>query len=98
MSKASHSDELLTQINYADINCEIFTFQWHPRERDDYVEERLRILIKGIGDYLTRVVGSVPVDLKITLQVYCDATSGVPFGPFYYEGEGQARSEYEEEG
>jgi len=65
------------------------------------VEKRLRTFIEGIGDYLTRVVGSVPIDLKTTLRVYDKTTSAyypspVTFGPMYYEG--QAMSESEEEG
>ena len=59
------------------------------------MEKSLRTLIKGIGDYLTRVVGSVPVDLKITLRVN---RSHLTFGPFYYQGQGQAMVESEEEG
>ena len=101
MSKASYSDDLVARINDADINCEIFTSHWISREHDDYVEERLRTLVKGIGDYLTRVVGSVPNDLKITLQVYGRMTSVYPsvtFGPLCYEGQVQAMSECEEEG
>ena len=105
MSKASHSDELVTQINHADINSEIFTSTVWISESvkpEDYVEERLRTFIKGIGDYLTRVVGSVPIDLKITLRVYDKMMSVYPspvtFGPLYYEGQGQAMSESEEEG
>ena len=96
MSKASHSDELVARINHADINCEIFTSEWIPRGPDE------RTLIKGIGDYLTRVVGSVPIDLKITLQVYDDKMASVyprvTFGPWYYEGQGQAMPVSEEEG
>jgi len=100
LSKASHSDELVTRINQADINCEFSTFTWIPVESEDYVEKRLRTLIKGIGDYLRRVVGSVPIDLKITLQVYGEGKSAYcpgTFGPLYYEGQGQAMSEFEEE-
>ena len=86
MSKASHSDELVTRINQADINCEFLTSSWILRVLEvSRSEESLRTLIKGIGDYLMRVVGSVPIDLKITLQVYDDEMiSG--FGPLYYEG------------
>ena len=84
MSKASHSDELVTRINHADINCE-FTIPPLLLEERDYAEKILCTLIEGIGDYLTRVVGSVPVDLKITLQVYDDKIasvySRVAFGP-----------------
>ena len=96
---ASHSDELVTRINHADINCEIFTI-WIPEYADvvDYAdvfkypevpqpEECLRTFIKRIGDYLTRVVGLVPINLKITLQVYHEMEYRTPetFGPFYYE-------------
>ena len=87
LSKASHSDELVARINHADINCEIFTSQGISREPEEYVEKRLRTLIKRIADYLTRVVGSVPIDLKITLRVYSSVHSPVTFGPFYYEGQ-----------
>ena len=94
MSKASHSDELLTRINHADINCEFFASGRISVVAEDYVEKSLRTLIKRIGDYLTRVVGSVPIDLKITLQVYSKVTPVYPpspvvtFGPLYYEGQG----------
>ena len=88
---ASHSDELVTRINHADINCEIFTSTL-PTRREVYLsEECLRTLIAGIGDYLTRVVGSVPIDLKITLRSY-DRRKSVyrtpqTLGPFYYKGQ-----------
>ena len=98
---ASHSDELVTRINHADINCETFT----PRPISEFQvalsEKYLRFLIKGIGDYLTRVVCSVPIDLKITLRVYANRRKSVyrtpkTLGPFYYEGQ-EAMSESEEE-
>ena len=60
----------------------------------------LRTLIEGIGDYLTRVVGSVPIDLKITLRVRKTLALPSPvtvIGPLYYEGQGQAMSESAEE-
>jgi len=91
LSKASHSDELVTRINHADINCENFTFdsEWISVKPEDYFDESLRTLIKGIGDYLMRVVGSLPIDLKITLQVYNEKTSVYPrpltVGPLYYD-------------
>src|SRR5271168_3679713 len=96
LSKASHSDELVARIDHADINCEFFIFKpviIDPGDHHD-VEEGLRTLLKGIGVYLWRVVGSVPIDLKITLQVYDKSTSEsvfdpspVTFGPLYYEGQ-----------
>ena len=92
MSNASHSDELVTRINHADINGEIFlpTGMRISFMSDDYVEleKGLRTLIKGIGDYLTRVIGSVPIDLKIALRVYDETEDGsfrvVTVGPLYY--------------
>ena len=99
---ASHSDEIVTRINHADINCELFTqgriFTYQvPRSG-----KCLRTLITEIGDYLMRVGGSVPIDLTITLRVY-DATATASeyrtpetIGPFYYEGQ-EAMSESEEE-
>ena len=69
MSKAGHSDELVTRINHTDINCKFFISKSTFVESEDYMKERLRTLIKGIGDYLTRVVGSVPINLKIRLRV-----------------------------
>ena len=104
MSRASHSDELVTQINHTDINCEFFTRWYSVKFIDpDYVERRLRTLIQGIGDYLMRVVGSVPIDLKITVWIHDAGTSVYPrltsqVGPLYYEGQGQAMSEAEEAG
>ena len=105
MSKASHSDELVTRINHADINCEILLSTGISGMRisfksvDSYVEKGLCTLIKGLGDYLTRVVGSVPIDLKITLRVYDDIhRCPVTVGPLHYEGQGQAMSESEEAG
>ena len=93
---ASHSDELVTRINHADsINCEFFASERISVEAEDYVEKSLRNLIKGIGDYLTRVVGSVPIDLKITLRVYkmtpVYPSPVVTFGPLYYEGQGNVK-------
>ena len=101
MSKASHSDELVARINHADIDCEFAmdhqeSFPLMINRRNDYLKEELCPLIKGIGDYLTRVVGSVPIDLKITLRIYDEITSIYPrltSGPWYYEGQGQAMSE-----
>ena len=111
---ASHSDELVTRINHADINCEIVrsigisnyvdvvkyanVFKYAEVAQ---LEKCLRALIKRIGDYLTRVVGSVPIDLKITLQVHDERpseyrTTPETIGPFYYEGQ-EAMSESEEE-
>jgi hypothetical protein len=89
---ASHSDELVTRINHADINCEIFTSIRISEYEVALSEGRLRTLITGIGDYLTRVVGSVPIDLKITLRGY-DRRKSVyrtpqTLGPFYYKGQG----------
>ena len=60
---ASHSDELVTRINHADINCEIDPVEWMSEDKVVLLEGRLRTLIKEIGDYLTRVVGSVPIHL-----------------------------------
>ena len=88
---ASHSDELVTRINHADINCEMFTSMGALEYNVSVLEGTLCTLITGIGDYLTRVVGSVPIDLKITLQVYHEMASEYrtrTFGPFYYEGQG----------
>ena len=103
MSKASHSDELVTRINHADIHCEIFVSDLRiPGLEVSYTpEESLHAFIKGIGDYLTRVVGSVPIDLRITLRVYNKTGSVYPspaktFGPMYYGGQGQAIVEYSE--
>ena len=87
---ASHSDELVTRINHADINCENFSSYCYVARSEKY----LRPLITGIGNYLTRVVGSVPIDLKITLRVTYDRltlryrTPSETFGPFYYKGQG----------
>jgi hypothetical protein len=64
------------------------------------VDESLRTLIKGIGDYLTRVVGSVPIGLNITLRFYghrIHPIASVTYGPLYYEGQGQAISDSSEE-
>ena len=57
------------------------------------MERCLSNLIQGIGDYLTRVVGSVPIDLKITAWIHDARTSVYPrvasqVGPLYYEGQG----------
>ena len=98
LSKASHSAELVTRINHADINCEFSPSLWYEDNLpEDYVEKCLRTLMKGIGSYLTGVIGSVPIDLKITLRVYDETASVYPspmtYGPLYYEGQGQATSE-----
>ena len=94
MSKASHSAELVTRINHADINCGFFTRENHGVYR---AEESLPPLINGIGDYLMKVLGSVPIGLKITLRVHDESRYPNPviFGPVYYE---EAMSESEEEG
>ena len=94
LSKASHSDELVTRINHADINCEIFTSGRISEDELARSEEELRTLMKGIGDYLTSVVCSVPIDLKVTLRVY-DRRESVyhsptaTLGPLYYEGQAE---------
>ena len=95
---ASHSDELVARINHADINCELFTPIGICEYDVSQSTESLRTLIMGIGDYLMRVAGSVPIDLKITVRVY-DATASEyrtpqTIGPFYYEGQ-EAMSESE---
>ena len=66
MSKASHSDELVARINRPKLVCYSFRYpsEWIGAER----EESLCALIKGIGDYLMRVVGSVPPGLGITFE------------------------------
>ena len=102
LSMASHSDELVTRINHAHIDYEIFTKSVSGYDSYEvyYSEECLRTLIKGIGDYLTRVVGSVPIDLKITVEVYDEMGYRIleTFGPFYYEGqEAMSESKSEEE-
>ena len=94
---ASHSAEVVSRINHADINCEIFTI-WISENEVALSEERLRTSIKGIGDYLTMVVGSVPIDLKITLRVTYDGWgwgyhTPDTVGPFYYEGQGTGNVE-----
>ena len=97
LSTASHSDELVTRINHADIDCEMFTKCISEYEVYQ-LAECLRTLITAIGDYLTRVVGSVPIDLKITLRVYDRSNSEYrtpkTLGPFYYEGQGIGNAFY----
>ena len=88
---ASHSDELITRIYRAEINCEISSLGPTHSIEVSRSERRLRTLIKGIGDYLMRVVSSVPIDLKITLRVYdrrSEYRTPKSLGPFYYEGQG----------
>ena len=93
---ASHSDELVTRIYRADINCNISKPRLIAQYQVSQSEKclcTLNSLITGIGDYLMRVVGSVPVDLKITLQVYDEmgweySYHRNTFGPFYYKGQG----------
>ena len=91
---ASHSDELVTRINHAVINCEIFTSIGISEYDVSQLAESRRTLIMGIGDYLTRVVGSVPIGLKITLRVYDRRKSvyhspAATLGPLYYEGQAE---------
>ena len=58
--------QIITRINHADIHCENFTSTCIFVESEDHMlEESLRTLIQGIGDYLTRVCGSVPIDLEV---------------------------------
>jgi hypothetical protein len=65
LSKASHSDELVARINHSNLICEFKTchryFHVHTNLRN-----MRQTLIAGIGDYLMRVVGSVPMGLDIT--------------------------------
>jgi hypothetical protein len=65
LSKASHSDELLARINHTNIICHFKTW-WIP---DDVLKAVIQTLIAGIGDYLMRIVGSVPMGLHITLDI-----------------------------
>jgi hypothetical protein len=68
LSKASHSDELVARINHTNLICHFKTwyFYFHKTE----LEHMRRTLIAGIGDYLMRVVGSVPMDLYITFDIF----------------------------
>ena len=66
LSKASHLDALVARINHTNLICNFFSSQRVRGHTPNY-EESLRVLIQGIGDYLMRVVGSVPLGLRITL-------------------------------
>ena len=64
LSKASHSDELVARINHSNLICDFKT--WYRLLHKNELENMRRTLIAGIGDYLMRVVGSVPMGLYIT--------------------------------
>ena len=70
LSKASHSPELVARINHSNLTCNRLLF-WTKRLRNienDILLIMLQNLTKGIGDYLMRVAGSVPIGLRITLE------------------------------
>jgi hypothetical protein len=76
--KASHSYELVARINHTNLICNSFPNQLARRYTPNY-EETPCVLIQGIGDYLMRVVGSVPIGLRITLGTEGERLS-------YYDG------------
>jgi hypothetical protein len=65
LSKASHSDELVARINHSNLICDFKTCHHYLYVQTE-LENMRRTLIAGIGDYLMRVVGSVPMGLYIT--------------------------------
>lgn len=66
MQETSHLDELVARINHANLMCNSFA---PTRFRDwTHHDDSLCILIEAIGDYLMRVVGSVPIRLRIVLR------------------------------
>ena len=92
LSKASHSDELVARINHADIICKFFNPMW-IYDKFNW-NASLFPLINGIGDYLTRVVSSVPIGLNATLSAQFDdccegfirkIPSSVTLGLLYYD-------------
>ena len=64
LSQASHSDELVARINHGNLICDFKT--WYLYLHKTELEKMRWTLIAGIGDYLMRVVGSVPMRLYIT--------------------------------
>ena len=68
LSKAGYSSELVARINHSKIICYIDVFWDHPFVS---LQKMLQTLTKGIGDYLMRVTGSVPIGLRIT-GILCD--------------------------
>ena len=65
LSKASHSDELVAQINHTNL---IFNSLIERLPYDRW-KEGLQTLIQGVGDYLMRVVGSVPIGFHLTVVI-----------------------------
>jgi hypothetical protein len=69
LSKASHSDELVARINHTSLSLDLsFIPLLGLYYHSDYglLNKALKTLIKGVGDYLMRVVGSVPIGFHLT--------------------------------
>jgi hypothetical protein len=69
LSKASHSDELVARINHTNL---ILHPSWinllaYCGLRTPHKE--LQTFIQGVGDYLMRVVGSVPIGFHLTAEI-----------------------------
>ena len=64
LSKASHSDELVARINHTNLICDFKNWYFSKKA----LENMRWTLIAGIGDYLMRVVGSVPMGFYITFS------------------------------
>ncbi len=62
-SKASHSNELVARINHNNLILDPYSiklFPYHLRNQGP------QTLIQAVGDYLMRVVGSVPLRFHLT--------------------------------
>jgi len=81
LSKASHSDELVARINHTNL---ILNPSWIDSLGHYGVWnklEGLQSLIRGLGDYLMRVVGSVPIGFHLTSEIRMDGRRQL----YYYD-------------
>jgi hypothetical protein len=79
LSKASHSDELVARINHTNLILDpsridlAYYGRWN---------KGLKTLIQGLGDYLMRVVGSVPIGFHLIAEIRME---GKRHWQFYYD-------------
>jgi hypothetical protein len=73
LSKASHSDELVARLNHTNLILgSSFIFQTIGLHPEDRWNKGLQNFIQGVGDYLMRVVGSVPIGFHVTVEIRTD--------------------------
>ena len=82
LSKASHSDELVARINHTNLILDASWIDLLPYYTAWKKGLLPGALIRGLGDYLMRVVGSVPIGFHLT------AESGRGESKLYYNDTG----------